>query len=139
MSKHSCSYQHDGLQCPKLGIYSDSAHVEPEKDPKWWCAWHYQPNNRGHEYADKQALLAIMEDLRTGRAGRGTAVVARETDALIDQELARLCLRRRPGESRIEFVARCRAAMKTGRIVYPVTDAERQALLEAGEDPGVAS
>lgn len=137
---HYCAYNHDGLRCPRLGIFCESAHPNP-KSTKWWCNYHIGLGNRGHDYADKQRLLAIMDDVREGRMPRGSSAVRRSTDALLEQELARLDLSRARGESRDAFVQRCRAKRKPMNLRMDRSRADREmarALLELGEDPDVA-
>lgn len=140
MARHDCDYRHEGQQCPKLGIYAATAHLDPSKPPNWYCAYHRDPANRGHGYADGSLLRAISEDIVAGQQGRGTVPLGRETDALIAQELARLDLHRGPTESRENFVARCLAqtksrGMKTMRD--RLTAPERAMILASGEDPDI--
>lgn len=142
MTAHDCAYEHDGVQCPKLGVHTEAP--KPDGNESWYCAYHADRRNRGHGWADKRMLQAIIEDVRDGKQTRGTAAVSRETDELVDAELKRLDLARAGDESRSDFVGRCLAAVRLPRnspmagvliLAKRDDDALRLALLEAGEDP----
>lgn len=137
---HSCEYEHDGSRCRKMGIYTTSTKCDGKE--RWYCAYHREPGHRGHEYADGRMLQAINEDVASGVQGRGSTKVARETDALVEAEMARLGLSRGAGEAKVDFVARCLALASSrpiGGVPRPLAlpHQEREMLLAAGEDPDV--
>lgn len=139
---HGCAYVVDGLRCPRLGIFCDSSRVDPAT-ARWWCNLHRHVRNRGTKHADKQLLIAVMDDVREGRMPRGSTMIARPVDDVFQRELERLDLHRGVDESRPEFIARCKAKMKRLNLrMDSDRDAQRRRqaleLLEAGEDPSDA-
>lgn len=136
---HFCAYGIDGLRCPRLGIFHDSTKPETGKS-RWWCNVHILLINRGHTHADKQRLIAMMDDVRDSHMPRGSTRVARPTDALFEAELERLDLHRAPEESKDAFIARCKAKQKGDRRAFGQHGQRQlaQELLLAGEDPSDA-
>ena len=98
---HQCAWHNGTQRCPAPATVSKRMHGERF----WYCRWHA-------EHLDDPAMCAqILEDMLS----RGVPQIVDWRDQLIDQEMHRLGLMRRPEESLQAYRKRCREMRQQAR------------------------